>query len=542
MLHANAFFMLGITTRDDRLKIVEKAEERALHLDHDICQKARSDLTNPRARLTAELGWMPGVAPRIAEKLTKTLLEDPISVRSEGGLPELARANLMAAALELVNEDEDVESISEFVLEFSWVVESIDVSEVLRDINEDRAIAGFPEISGVEVVEEGLVERRKTYRSILKSLLDMMDSNKLVEIMTNIVSVATEDGEDQGPILIDELVDAYEVESQGFLQKESENITKLVERVISIAPQGEKAIAPILNKLEHVAKNWDRVAQPIQISSKSRGIKHQQSHDIAYELRSLGIDLYNKHDMLERAYKINELLRELFVELPEVVEKLDEDAEMIDKFRHQANEQKEINDQWIRDVTFSAEVGLAFKDYLSISPEGIRWKGRGYPLDSITRLRWGAVRHSVNGISTGTDYTIGFGDNHIEQVINLKKESTYSGFLEALWRAVCIRLMLSILEQLKDGRNMTFGDMMVEDGAVTLVKHKLLGINERERLGWHDVHVWSSAGTFHIGKLDDKKVYGSASYISHWNTHLIEHLIREGFKKGVHKLSDYLKD
>lgn len=143
-MHANPFWILGVTTRDDRRKIVEMAEERSLHIDHDLCQKARSDLTNPRARLSAEMAWMPGVAPRVAEKLTKTLSEDPFSVRSEDGLPELARANLMAAAFELVDESEPAESIAELIRDFAWVVETIDASDVLRDVNEDRAVSGFP--------------------------------------------------------------------------------------------------------------------------------------------------------------------------------------------------------------------------------------------------------------------------------------------------------------------------------------------------------------------------------------------------------------
>jgi len=518
------------------------AEERSLHIDYKLCQKARSDLTNPMARLSVEMSWMPGVAPRAAERFTNTLSEDPVSVRSEDGLPELARANLMAAALELVDDEEDAESIAEFIRDFAWVVESIDAGEVLRDINEDRAISGFPAVRGVEVIEQELIERRKTYRSVLKCLLDTMDPNKLVETMTDAVSVATNDGEDQGPALIDELADAYEVETQGFLQKESENITKLVENVRNAALQGERAIAPILDKLEKVARNWDRVAQPIQISAKSRGILHRPSRDVADELRGLGVDLNNEHGMLDQAHRMTELLGELFAELPEVVERIREDADVIAGLRRQAQEREKNSAQWARDVTFKAEVGLVFKDDLSISPEGIRWKGNTYPLESITRVRWGGVRKSVNGIPTGTDYTIGFGDNRSEQVIQLKNETTYSEFLEALWSAVFVRLMFDMLSALEEGHSFAFGDMKVEDGAITLVKHKLLGANEQVRLGWHDVHVWSADGSFVIGKKDDNKTYGSASYIHAWNTHVLEHMVRGGFKKGVRKLSDYIKD
>ena len=541
-MHANPFWVLGVTTRDDRRKIVAMAEERSLHIDHDLCQKARSDLTNPKARLSAETAWMPGVAPKVAEELSKALADDPVSFRIEKELPDLALANLIAASFEFIADKEDAESISDLMLHFASVVEKIDPEKVLRDINEDRAISGFPEVKGVEEIKEELVERRKAYRSIVKNLLNTMDTEKLVYTMTDAVSLATNRGEIHAPALIDDLVDAYEVETQDFLQKESENISKLVESALAAAPHGERTIVPILDKIEMVSRNWDKVAQPIQLIAKSRGTDHQLSIKIAYELRGLGVDLNNKHDMLDQAHRMTELLRELFAELPEVVEKLGEDAEAIAGLRSNAQERQKNKAQWVLDVTFRADVGLVFKDELSISPEGIRWKGNAYPLESITRVRWGAVRHSVNGIPTGTDYKIGFGDNSSENVIQLKKESTYSGFLKALWSGVCIRLMLDIISALEEGNSFAFGDMKVEDGAITLVKHKLLGANEQVRLGWHDVHVWSADGSFIIGKQDDKKTYGSASYIHTWNTHILEHIVRGSFKKGVRKLSDYIKD
>ena len=53
-LHANPFAVLQVTTRDNSRRVVEASEERSLLIDHDICQKARSELTNPRQRLSAE--------------------------------------------------------------------------------------------------------------------------------------------------------------------------------------------------------------------------------------------------------------------------------------------------------------------------------------------------------------------------------------------------------------------------------------------------------------------------------------------------------
>lgn len=540
-LHKNPFWVLGVTTRDDRHRIVEQAEERALHIDHNICQKARADLTNPRARLSVELAWMPGVAPRMAEKLLRTLSENPVRARAEEGLPELAKANLMASALELVSDDEPASSVAEFICDFAWVVESIDPDDLLRDVNEDRAISNFPEVRGIDIEEE-LTARRKVYRNTLKNLLDTMAPEKLIESMTRTVDEATDGGNAHGPVLIDELVDTYEVETQGFLEKESENIGVLIKMARAVAPKGEQAVAPIIDKLGKVARNWDRVAQPIQLSAKSRGIVHTPSRDLAYELRSLGVELNNEHEMLRQADRMIKLLQELFAELPEVAEKLDEDEAAIAGLWQNANEREKQNEEWARNITFSAKVGVMSKDELSISPKGVTWKGKNYPLDEIKMVSWG-VRHSVNGVPTGTNYTIGVGDSKSSITIELRREAAaYSRFIDTLWRAVSDRLIFDMLGALQEGRSFNFGEITIEDSHVTLVRHKFLGANERVRLPWHDVHVWSADGSFVIGAQKDRKVYSSASYIHAWNTHILEHVIRGGFKKGVSKLSDYLKD
>jgi hypothetical protein len=538
-LHKNPFCVLGLTTRDDRHRIVAQADERALHIDHNICQKARADLTNPRARLSVELAWMPGVAPRMAEKILRMLSENPVKVRAEEVLPELARANLMASALELVSDDEPASSVAEFIRDFARVVESIDPDDLLRDVNEDRAISGFPEVRGIDIEEE-LTARRKAYRNTLKKLLDTMAPEKLIESMTRTVDEATDGGNSHGPALIDELVDSYEVEAQGFLEKESENIATLINNARAVAPKGEQAVAPIIDRLAKVARNWDRVAQPIQLSAKSRGIVHMPSRDLADELRSLGIALNNEYEMLGQADRMIKLLQELFAELPEMAEKLDEDAAALTGLWQKANAREKQNEEWARNITFSAKVGVMSKDELSISPNGVSWKGKNYPLDEIKEVSWGGPL--VNGVTTGTNYTtIGVGDSKSSITIELHRDATYSKFIDVLWRAVCGRIVLDMVSALQEGRSFKFGEITVEDSHVTLVRHKFLGANERVRLPWHDVHVWSADGSFIIGAQKDKKVYSSASYIHVWNTHILEYVICS-HKKGINKLTDFSKD
>lgn len=541
-LHQTPFAILGVTTRDDRRRIVELAEEKSLELDHDVCQKARSDLTNPRTRLSAEIAWLPGVSPRKASQLVEGLLHDAMAVREESGLPTLAHLNLLAAAFEAVDSEHDAEDLASFIQEVAYLVDEIDPEDVLRDINEDRAVSGFPEVRALDQIEAELAERKRYYRSAIKDALDRLPPTTLVQVMTDTVEGVTLGGEDHAPELIDDLVDSYEVETQGFLQKEAENVHKLIKAARDSANSGEAAVKPYVDKLDTVARNWDKVAQPIQLSAKARGIDHEASRDLAYEIRSLAIDLFNTHDMLTQSQRLTGLLQELFAELPEVSERVEQDADALADIFHERKQAVARRDEWAREITYRAEIGVMFKDTLSISPDGISWKGQSFSLDSITRVRWGGVRHSVNGVPTGTTYTIAFGDKRSEAVVELKKEDIYSKFIDKLWRAVCVRLLGEMLEALKDGRDLYFGDAILHDDGITLVKHKFLGANERVRCTWGQVQIWNADGSFCVGSKDDKKTNVGISYIHVANTHILEQLIRMAFKKpGLRRLSELLQ-
>jgi hypothetical protein len=282
-LHRNAFWLLGATTRDDRRRIVKLAEEKSLELDHDTCQKARSDLTVPRTRLGVEMAWLPGVSPRKAVQLAGQVLHDPMSVRTESGLPSLAHANLMAAAFEAVDANDDVKDIAEFIQEMTYLVDDLSVDDVMREINEDRAVSGFPEVKE-DQVEAELAERKRYFRNAIKDAFNRLSPSSLVDAMTLAVDSVTAGGEDHAPELIDELVDSYEVETQGFLQKEAENVHKLIKAARDSAKSGEGAVKPLVDKLEVVARNWDKVAQPIQLSAKARGIEHRLSNELAFSI------------------------------------------------------------------------------------------------------------------------------------------------------------------------------------------------------------------------------------------------------------------
>ena len=411
----------------------------------------------------------------------------------------------------------------------------------MRDINEDRAISGFPEVPEQDSIEAELSERRRYYKRAIRDALNSLSSMQIAKVLTMVVEISTNSGEDHAPLLIDDLIDSYEIDTQSYLQREADNIKKLIDGARSAAPQGINWVRPYIDKITEIINKWDQVAEPIQLSMKSRGMNHDISQDLATSIRSLGVDLFNQYDMLELSDRITKILQKVFDELPEIMLHLQEDSKSIENIIVNRRETHHQKKEWEKEITYEADLGILLKDKLRISPKGVQWNDKVYPLETITRVRWGGMRHSINGIPTGTTYTIAFGDNFRETVVNIKKLEVYSTFIDKLWRAVCVRLLTEYLEKLKTGKRIFFGDAAVDDLGIDLTKHKFLA-SENVYCKWGETHIWNANGSFIIGAKNDKKTYVEISYIEVPNTHILESIVSMSFKKWKGRLSGLIED
>ena len=308
---------------------------------------------------------------------------------------------------------------------------------------------------------------------------------------------------------------------RSFCQKEAENVSKLVKAAREAAEAGEAIVEPLIEKLNQVVKNWREVAYPIQLSMKARGIEHHASRAMALEIRNLGVDLFNNQGMLSQSQRIIDLLQEHFSELPEVSETLEQDASKIEELFNDRRQAESRTEEWAREITYEVWIGRIFKDLLRITPDGIEWKGNCYPLESITHVRWGGIRESYS-----TTYTIGFGGEGSDVAIQLESQECFSTFIDKLWLAVCIRLMIKLLEKLSAGKRLHFGEALIDNEGVTLTKHTLVGDDESIFCNWHQIQVWSANGSFWIGLKGDEKTYVPLSYLVTRNVHVLESVIQ----------------
>jgi hypothetical protein len=533
-LFQNAFFVLGATTRDNQSRIVELTDERSLMVDPDLCQKARSTLTSPRSRLLAELSWFPGVSPGRAEAAVESL--KPNGARTNVlDFPPLARANALAARIEGTSIPET--HIINTLFSLAAASEEIDAEVVMRDINEDRAIAGVPPVRELDPIYVELAARRRHYRDASRKLMDRLPTKALVNLATELAAKATDGGKKHAPILVEDIVDAYETAAQAFVEGETKNIQELIELVRARAPEGESKILQTVDTICAVLANWNFVIKPVQMASQAKGLEHSASQAIAYQVRSLSVDLYNLHSHADACARLTTCLQREFLFLAEFASRVSEDASTLNDILKAREKAKSDKEEFERSLSFKADIGALFKDPVEISAKGLIWKGYTYRLEDIVSLRWGGTRHSVNGVPTGTTYVISISTGYSSTVINLRNETIYSALVDRLWRGVGVRLLYQLAASLKDGGRLAFPGAIIEDDAVTLTRRHMFKADEYIRATWDQVRLWNSPGCFVIGLGANRSVCANLSYTQTDNVVVLENLMRAFFKSPKPRVS-----
>ena len=328
----NEFWLLGATIRDDRRRLMSLAEEKSLLADESLISSARNVVTHPRKRLGAEIAWLPGVAPARATELVKQLQTDPHQTLEQENIPALVRANLLVAILNQKTAKHDDQYLTKMIIKIATVFDEINPEDVLTIINEDRSVSGFPAVVDIHAIESEIDNRRRYYRTVILDASKASSDNHSVKVITVVVDSVTKYGNKPAPLLIDDLVDAYEVEAQSNLDNKEETIKEYIEQIRVFANDGaaDEILLPIVDQLNQAVHQWDSIAQPIQVSTKSRGLEHPASVRLAGMVRDVAIHLFNQHDKLEFSQKIITNLQKRFAEVVKVADMTETDATTLD--------------------------------------------------------------------------------------------------------------------------------------------------------------------------------------------------------------------
>lgn len=517
------FAILGVTTRDDRSRILEAAEERALIADPELCQQARAILTNPRRRLEAELGWFPGTSSKVAEKASSATVHEAMELPLGG----LAKANaLVMAASDWTAQS--VEDLTDFLDALTSAADDVDIDQVVREVNEDREIAGFPSVSSADVAAEALRDRRQGWRRAAMTILERAPTAEMAEAVFVLVDKVAE--EQRFPRFLHELIDDYALRAQPFMAREIAGAERLVEKAREFAATRPDALPPLIETLRQLLVTWDQVTHPMQISATLRGQRDEESEKLAFNVRNLSIDLFNDHDLLDASQQVSALVGSSFSALPRVASKIAEDAQALDNLAEQAAQQD-------ADLAYAADIGTFGKSRLAIDKAGIEWRGRRTTLTAVRGVRWGAIKKSVNGIPTGTDYLIAWNDGVSTTTAEFRNGAIFEAFVPRLWQGVGFRLVNEMAAALGAGGELKFGKMVARNDTVVLTQRKMFS-SERVEFGWGDVTVRTADGALIVDGPKGSKASETMSYREVDNIHFFEALVRQAFKNGRVRLSD----
>ena len=391
----NPFYMLTATQQDNLHRIMELAAEQRLLLDTNECVAAQATLTNPRKRISAEMAWLPGVAPEraadilmllegavenhplsvnvfsiapddsfaaallrlpyakgynVADKILELLKRPEAHFASIGkflgieSLTPIARANLLAARIaRLRTYAPDV--VAEWILAIAQVFENVNSTEVCATLNKDRKVSGFPEITDLSAIESEIQQRRLHYRQVIKSALENISVAKVrVQAVTKVlleVEAVTESASPIGSILIEDAIDAYEIGVQPFLESVEKNIETLEQR-IRVAAEHEKpavAFGLMVDELIEIVKGWGVITRPIQLKKKRQGLHDTASNRVGNRVREFAIHLFNEYDKLRSSQQILTSLQEVFNEGSEIAEGITADLETLNKIAERREQQ-----------------------------------------------------------------------------------------------------------------------------------------------------------------------------------------------------------
>lgn len=439
----------------------------------------------------------------------------------------LAKANaLVIASSEWTAQSAD--ELTEFLDQLTSAIDEIDPEQIIREVNEDREIAGFPPISSAEVAADALRERRLAWRRSAMALLESTPTPLMMEAMSLLVDKVK--AEHSFTRFLHELVDDYALRMQPFLAREITGAERLVTRARDFAGSRPDAMPPIFDAMAELLANWEKLTRPIQISATLRGQRDEDSEHLAFTFRNLSVDLFNDYDLLNEAKILSKIIGRYFTALPKVALKTTEDFEALVGISAQVARRD-------AEMSYSVDIGTFSKSRLAIDKSGVEWRGHRTRLEAVRGVTWGAVRKSVNGIPTGTDYLISWNDGVVTTTAEFRNGAIFEAFIPKLWQGVGFRIVSEMATKLGAGGELRFGNMIARNDTVVLTRRKMFS-SEPVEFKWADVSVTSADGSFVVNGPKGSKASEKIGYREIYNIHFFEALVRHAFEKGRVRLSE----
>ena len=319
-LSENPFYILRLPCTAGRREIVSAAEEMSFMLDSEACSNAQNELINLNKRLTSEINWFIDVDEATIAQI-RTCIEEG-SLIDISGLSPFSSLNAAIYNFSL-SADADAAKLFEPVMDIDQRYAALNADELTACINKNRNVAQLSPIQAQDVLAE-LGKKRETIRQCIADKLAHLDQAAYVALVSQLAETLLPDSACNDGVIVSDVIDQYEIRIHADLEALTGAVENHIAKIMTLTDKAliSQQVAPPINEV----KQWDRVAQPIQIKSHASGIPHQISENLGSKLRNLSIFLHNEKGLTKEALTLVTAMKSVFAEIDILSDQFDTDT------------------------------------------------------------------------------------------------------------------------------------------------------------------------------------------------------------------------
>lgn len=327
-LEENPFYVLGVTPCATIEEITDAAEDKKFDDDENehVYEEARSILVSPVKRLEAEIRYP--LEYTYDDLFDGRSLSDVIDQMKQGNTYadftfDYAVSNIVIDTEQLSFETEEnmVYVIEHLDHAYRESFDDDEFEMALDSLNESRSVSDIAQCD-TESFREAIKSLRNDIRIGINGMFKRFDEEKVIEIANNVAEYLINKSHDYGEVL-ELFVSEYSVFIGDTLNAKKNRVLELIEYAHDYTEVFQ------LSDIDEAARDFDYVAQPIQLLLRDRGQSalQNESIEVAEAIKELIMDYYKNGNRSVLVMHLLELELELFSELTEFYENLKKEKE-----------------------------------------------------------------------------------------------------------------------------------------------------------------------------------------------------------------------
>ena len=317
-LSENPFCILGVSIRDSKQVIDEKADDRCFDEPEreEIFEKAKGILLNPQQRLQAELGWFPDVQPQEEQRL--------LSAAERQQAVFMSSVNKLAAMNQKLIGLPGKPRIANEIVFLDTAYREMDKEQLLAWVNRSRSVSGFPAVQGVEAIEAAWNEVRNNIREQLQEAVDNMAAGQYTQTALEVAQAVLRQQGQYG-VIIQDFVDGYRLSVEQQLEDLEAHTLQLLDKVLA---------NPSRNNVQAACEAMDqggRLARPLTVMSVAEEINDFSYVGLVYNklFNDVCVNLCKQKDEYGAAITLLEKLLSIAGDIPNAVKSINESLQFV---------------------------------------------------------------------------------------------------------------------------------------------------------------------------------------------------------------------